>query len=213
MQTRIAAYTSPTALSREQWHELRDRVVCLVRRTAPGSPHTARMRMGVLCGFLAATPIDADAGLVAVLTVPAISTCLNGQRQQVGARHLANIAAILERLRCTAKILPYRAANTPDPGKRSARQANKFRAEPSEANRQLIEAVCRPRPVLAAIVGSGLTNSRLERIQPHLPQVDLDAHRGILRGHPDTSLDGQVWQPAEVSAQPQVSKETDRKDL
>ena len=118
MQTRIDAYGAPSTLSPEQLQELRDRVVCLVRRTAPGSAHTARMRLGVLCGFLAATSIDADADLAAVLTVPAISPYLNGQRQQVGARQLANIAAILERLRCTAQGLPCRAGDTPDPGER-----------------------------------------------------------------------------------------------
>jgi hypothetical protein len=140
--------------------------------------------------------------------VPAVSSFLAGRRDKVSARQLANISAILERLRCTAHGLPYRAGNTADPGVRSQRQVNKARPEPAEANRRLIAQVCQPRPVLASIVNSRLSNHRLEHIQPHLPEADLDAHRAALRGLPRDSRANQVWHGESVSAQPKETEAT-----
>ena len=45
VEQRLAAYAAPTALSNEHWRKVRVRVLCLVRRTAPGSETTARLRL------------------------------------------------------------------------------------------------------------------------------------------------------------------------
>ena len=172
---------------------MRDRVVCLVRRTEPGSTNTARARLAVACGFCAEVSVDADAALSQVLTLPAVSTYLAGRRAVVSARQLANIAAVLERLRCTAAGIPYRAGNTPDPQARSRRQHNKQRVTPTPANADLIDRVCRAAPVLACIVEESLTNRRLETIQPHMPAVDLSEHLDVLRGTSAEESPLQVW--------------------
>ena len=207
-ERRLTAYAAPTALTAEQWQSVRERALCLVRRTAPGSASTARQRLGALCAFLATVDLSDDTELATVLTVPTVSSFLGGRRDKVSARQLANLSAILERLRCTAHGLPYRAGNTADPGVRSQRQVNKARPEPAEANRRLIAQVCRARPVLSSIVNSRLSNSRLEHIQDHLPKPNLDAHRAVLRGLPCTSEDGEVWHTESDSAQHQETEAT-----
>lgn len=188
VEARLAAYATPTTLTAEDWAALRARLLCLVRRTEPVSPNTAAMRLAALCAVCATVDIDSDASLGEVLSVPTINSFLAGRRAQIGGRPLANLSAILRRLRCTALGLPYRAANTPDPQALSARQRNKVRPEPSEANRLLIVEVCRPVPVLVSILTLGLTNHRLEKIQPHLPSADLCGHIDVLRGETTEGL-------------------------
>ncbi|TXH45400.1 MAG: hypothetical protein E6Q90_00785 [Actinobacteria bacterium] len=211
VQARLLAYAAPTTLSAEAWAGLRDRVVCLVRRTRPGSPHTARSRLSALCAFLAAADPGPERPLASVLTLPRISAFLASRRGEVSARQLANLAAMLERARCTAHGIPYRASNTADPGARSARQRNKHRPEPTEANAALIASVCAARPVLASIVEGDLTNHRLEHIQPHLPRADLAEHHAVLRG-PAEESSPQVWHRAAGTAQAE-EKATEGKDL
>ena len=179
----------------------RDRVLCLVRRTAPSSPNTAAVRLSALCAFCATVEPGPDTALGEVLTVPAVNAFLHDRRGQVSDRQLANLSALLERLRCVAHGLPYRATNTADPGARSEHQRNKTRATPTAGNAALIEQVCTPRAVLAAVVEMGLTHRRLERAQPHLPTADLSAHLTVLRGETDNEPGPVVWQSGEVSAQ------------
>lgn len=186
-------------------------MLCLVRRTTPGSANTARLRLGALCAFLASVDLPDDADLATVLTVPAVNVFLAGRRDTVSARQLANVSAILERLRCTAHRLPYRAGNTVDPAARNQRQVNKARPTPTDGNRRLIKQVCQPRPVLASLVNLRLSNNRLEPLQPHLPPVDLDDYRAVLRGLPSDGGHHEVWHDQPVSAQPQETEATEGK--
>lgn len=218
MEQRLVAYAHPTSLTAEKWQTVRVRVLCLVRRTGPGSANTALLRLGALCAFLSTVQLDEDTPLASVLKVPAISVFLAARRDKVGARQLANISAMLERLRCTAHGLPYRAGNTADPATSSPRKRIRSRVTPSDANRKLIDQVCQPRPVLASIVKQHLTNHRLEHIEPHLPTADLSAHLGVLRGQPADSRrepvevsSAQVWHAGPVSAQPQETEATQGK--